>query len=353
VSGLIDWGLARTVAGRMAGSPPADQRIDPAFARAACEEALDRVLAYTGLQPSETVPEVELGSRSQWIDGSLETMAEMVEPLERAASDAVQLPWLLGAAARRGLGAATGLEVGAISGYASRKVLGQFDIALGKRRHPSRLLLVEPNVLSAAGELKVEVEPFLLWIAIHEQTHTAQFTSVPWLREHLSGLLDRLLTESGKGLDGKAIGALARRLLTTDPRESIQAALRGELMRALAGEEQQALMDELQAAMAVVEGYAEHVMDAAVAGEPELEPMRERLQARRDQRGGLADAIAKVLGLGMKMRQYELGKAFCDAVVSETGIAGLNRVWSDPAALPSLEQLENPQLWRAAEPASA
>ena len=80
-------------------------------------------------------------------------------------------------------------------------------------------------------------------------------------------------------------------------------------MRALAGEKQQALLDELQAAMSVVEGYAEHVMDAAIEGEPEMADLRRRLQARRDQRGGLADAIARVLGLGMKMRQYELGKA--------------------------------------------
>ena len=42
----------------------------------------------------------------------------------------------------------------------------------------------------------------------------------------------------------------------------------------------------------------------------------------------------RLLGMDMKMRQYELGKAFCDAVVAEGGIELLNRVWDAPEALP-------------------
>ena len=29
---------------------------------------------------------------------------------------------------------------------------------------------------------------FRLWLALHEVTHRAQFTGVPWLREHYLGL---------------------------------------------------------------------------------------------------------------------------------------------------------------------
>ena len=73
--------------------------------------------------------------------------------------------------------------------------------------------------------------------------------------------------------------------------------------------------------------------------------LRERLEKRRAERGGLANAIARALGLGMKMRQYELGKSFCDAVVAERGIEGLNEVWGGPDALPDLAQLESPASW--------
>ena len=104
-------------------------------------------------------------------------------------------------------------------------------------------------------------------------------------------------------------------------------------------------MDRMQASMAVVEGYAEHVMDEASAGEPELELMRERMDARRAHRAGVADTIARFLGLGQKLRQYELGKQWCDAVAAEAGIDGLDRVWESPKALPSLEELEAPSAW--------
>ena len=107
--------------------------------------------------------------------------------------------------------------------------------------------------------------------------------------------------------------------------------------------------------MAVIEGYAEHVMDEASAGEPELELMRERMDARRAHRAGVADTIARFLGLGQKLRQYELGKRWCDAVAAEAGIDGLDRVWESPEALPSLEELEDPSAWmtRVLTPAPA
>ena len=57
--------------------------------------------------------------------------------------------------------------------------------------------------------------------------------------------------------------------------------------------------------------------------------------------------IARALGMGMKLRQYELGKAWCDEVASATGIEGLNRVWGEPAALPRLAELEAPGEWLA------
>ena len=75
------------------------------------------------------------------------------------------------------------------------------------------------------------------------------------------------------------------------------------------------MLDRLQAAMSVIEGHAEHVMDAAAAStEPGYARLRERLDARRARRGGLGEVISRLLGMELKLRQYKLGKAFCDAV---------------------------------------
>jgi len=110
--------------------------------------------------------------------------------------------------------------------------------------------------------------------------------------------------------------------------------------------EQRALLGRMQAAMAVVEGYSEHVMDAiAPAAIPGHEPLRAAMDARRHSRSAPERLIERLLGLNLKMRQYEQGKVFCDAVALAGGIEALNRVWSSPAALPTEAELDDPAGW--------
>jgi hypothetical protein len=104
--------------------------------------------------------------------------------------------------------------------------------------------------------------------------------------------------------------------------------LRGDLARLLAGPEQARILDRLQAVMSVIEGHAERHGRRRGPVDP-LRRLRERLEARRASRGGLGEVILRILGLELKLRQYTVGKAFCD-VVAEAGIEGLNQVWRAP-----------------------
>ena len=56
----------------------------------------------------------------------------------------------------------------------------------------------------------------------------------------------------------------------------------------------------------------------------------------------------------MKLRQYEQGKTFCDAVVAKGGVGALQHVFSGPEALPTLSELTDPDTWleRTATPVS-
>ena len=73
---------------------------------------------------------------------------------------------------------------------------------------------------------------------------------------------------------------------------------------------------------------------------PDLERLRGALERRRRDRPPVVRVLEKLLGLEMKMRQYEAGKRFCDAVVERGGVEALNRAWSSPEALPTWEELE-------------
>src|SRR3954452_10738269 len=122
----------------------------------------------------------------------------------------------------------------------------------------------------------------------------------------------------------------------------------GGLMYLVQTREQRELMDRLQPVMAVIEGYSEHVMDALGASlVPGYEKLREAMERRRNSRSAPERLLQKLLGLDLKMRQYEQGKRFCDAVVDEGGIAPLNRAWRSAGPIPSPADLNAPPSWVA------
>ena len=105
-------------------------------------------------------------------------------------------------------------------------------------------------------------------------------------------------------------------------------------------------MERLTAAMTMVEGYAEHVMDAVGDRlDPGYAGLRLALDRDRERRGLLDSIVSKLLGLEMKLAQYRRGKAFADEVASAHGIRTLNRAWQDPDSLPRPEELDSPSDW--------
>jgi coenzyme F420 biosynthesis associated uncharacterized protein len=186
---------------------------------------------------------------------------------------------------------------------------------------------------------------FLRWIALHEATHAVQFAAVPWLRDHLGGIARELLAEAAVEIKP---GELLGRIVRLNPRELVRSVASGELASLLWSEPQRRQVERLIAAMTVVEGYAEHVMDAV--GEqldPAYAELRGRLDRNRERRGFLEGIVSGLLGLEMKLAQYRRGKAFVDEVARKAGIRTMNRVWSGPETLPSPEELDSPSDWVA------
>jgi putative hydrolase len=114
----------------------------------------------------------------------------------------------------------------------------------------------------------------------------------------------------------------------------------------VASEPEREVMDRAQAVMAVIEGHAEHVMDA-VAPEllPSLPDLRRALDERRREQSPIGRLVGRLLGLEMKLRQYEHGKIFCDEINRVGGAAALRHLFSGPEALPSLAEIEDPGAW--------
>jgi coenzyme F420 biosynthesis associated uncharacterized protein len=332
---MVDWKLAQRVAEAVAGGDGAGAPlVAPAELEAMAARAAARVSEYARLEPAVAPPPLEPVGRREWSRANLETMSGTLEPLlERLGSGPLQSVG----------GALVGLEAGGIVGFMGRNVLGQYELALLDPERPPRLLLVAPNLREAARTFEADEAELLEWVVFHEITHAVQFTGVPWLREHLASMLRELLSSVKLEVD---TSALLRMPKLQDLRAAWDSVREDGLVHAVAGPERKEVIDRLQAVMALIEGHAEHVMDAAGADVlPSLPKLRESLERRRREKPPLVKLLERLLGLDLKMRQYVVGKRFCDAVVKDWGIDGLNRAWSAPEHLPTLAELDDPAAW--------
>ena len=334
---MIDWPLAIQLAGFVAGDPGHKRR--PSL-DALSDQSERLVRDYTGLEPARPLPRPELLDRSAWIEANLRSLRPLLEPMaQRLGESAGPIAPVLRAA----VGVILAAEVGVLMGYVARRVLGQYELVLLDAQAPARLLFVGPNLDEAVRLMEVEEDEFLSWVSLHEVTHALQFAGVPWLRPHLAQQLRSLLESIEVKIDPAQLLRLPGR---ADLRALVDAVAAGDLLSLVAGPEQREAIDRIQSVMAVLEGHAEHVMDA-VGGRmlPSLPQLRAAMSRRRRTQSPLSRLVSRLLGLDLKMRQYELGKAFCDAVVEQGGVEALNRVWAGPHALPSPAELEDPAAW--------
>jgi coenzyme F420 biosynthesis associated uncharacterized protein len=348
---MVDWSLARQIA-RFAAGGSQRATIEADFP-ALVEEADRHLRGYTGLAPAGDIPPPEVVDRAEWADVNLTSLSKMLEPVAERMSGRLALAGPFAGALRTVTGATLAAESGLVMGYMSQRVLGQYDVSLLEAEATPRLLFVGPNLANAVRELDVDRDSFLRWIVLHELTHVFQFAGVPWLRGHLSKLMREYMKTVEVRIEQGAAGGLPS---WPDPQRIVEAFREGGLVALVQTREQRKLMERIQPAMSVIEGYSEHVMDAL--GEkvlPAYAGLREAMERRRKSRSAPERILQRLLGLDLKLRQYEEGKAFCDAVVERGGIESLNRVWDSPQSLPTTDELSDADAWlaRTAAPAAA
>jgi coenzyme F420 biosynthesis associated uncharacterized protein len=353
---MVDWSLARQIARFAAGAGGGGASLEADFP-ALVEQSEPPLREYTGLAPAGAVPPPEPIGRAEWAEINLDSLAALLAPVSERLSDRLGATGPFAGPLRAVTGATLAAESGLVIGYMSQRVLGQYEVSLLDVQQPPRLLFVEPNLAKAIRELDTDRDSFLGWIVLHELTHVLEFSGVPWLREHLAELMRDYMRTVEVRFERGAAGGLPS---LPDPARIVQEFREGGLVALVQTREQRDLLARVQAAMAVIEGYSEHVMDAV--GErvlPEYAGLRDSMERRRRSRSYPERVLQRLIGLDLKMRQYQEGKAFCDAVVARGGIEALNRVWDGPESLPTPRELRAPATWlerlgpRPAAPAAA
>jgi coenzyme F420 biosynthesis associated uncharacterized protein len=338
---VIDLALAERLALLLAGGG-GDTTTPPSWLGARVERATERIVEVTGMEPTTPVPSPEWIDRGAWASANLSSTGALLDPLLDGVGENLGA---LSGPARTGVSYVASAEIGALLGFIGRRVLGQYELSLLDPSVPARLLFVGPNIDQLAVGMDVERDELAEWVIFHEVTHAVQFAGVPWLREHIAGMLREVLAELELKVDMRQ---LAKMPTGADLRALADAVREGGLALAVVGPEKRALLERVQATMALVEGHAEWTMDAAARDVlPSLDRLRSALDARRRDRAPALRLLDKLLGLELKMRQYQEGRAFCDAVVNAAGVGALHDAWRSPDHAPTITELRDPRLWLA------
>ena len=237
-----------------------------------------------------------------------------------------------------------GTETGVLLGYLAQRVLGQYDLLVVDDDDSAvdAVYFVGGNILALEKRFAFRPRDFRLWIAIHECTHRAQFTGVPWLKPYYLSLVDASLSSIDPD-PRRLVQALAR--ATDELRNGRNPLDDGGLVALMATEEQRGALAGVQALMSLLEGHGNSVMNHLgrdhVSGQARMARV---LQSRRQATGMIA-ILHKLVGLESKMRQYEVGEAFVAAVEREAGPRALDAAWRGPEWLPTIGELRDPRAW--------
>jgi coenzyme F420 biosynthesis associated uncharacterized protein len=341
----VAWDVAERVAVRVGGREPFSESylyasLEPDFAELTAE-AESLVAEATGLRSLAGPARARVTDRAGWVQANIASFRRLLRPLTAKFGDRIAAGPLAPLTRR-----AAGAEVGLMLGWMSTRVLGQYDMLIVEEEAPHDqdiVYYVGPNILALEKRFAFPPREFRLWLALHEVTHRAQFTGVPWLRPHFLSLVEQSLDAVDP--DPKRFLDALRRVVD-DLREGRKPLDQGGVVALLATPAQQALLDQIGGMMSLLEGHGDVTMDRAGEGRiPSADRFSRVLRQRRQQLSGPARLLQRLVGLEAKMNQYEQGERFIEAVETTGGPSALDVVWEAPDRLPTLEEIRDPQRW--------
>jgi len=203
------------------------------------------------------------------------------------------------------------------------------------------VMFVGANLLALERKFEFRPAEFRFWVALHECTHRAQFRGVPWLRDYFLGLVQELVATAvpEPGRMKRVAAEIKVAAGSGDPLIDERG-----LFGIFATPAQREVIDRVQALMSLLEGHGHVVMDRIGARELITQQrMSEILKMRRqDPRTA---TFMRLIGLEMKLRQYEAGAAFIGGIERHAGWSTLDHAWESPETLPTREEIDNPVRW--------
>lgn len=348
-SGPVNYDLARQLAANAIGfvAPiPAETGSAVADAAHLAETWLDGATAL----PAGTTKAVAW-TPTDWIDNTLNTWKRLCDPVaaQIAAVWAAALPEeartmagpLLSMMSQMG-GMAFGSQLGQALGKLSREVLTSTDIGLPLGPIGVAALLPESIEELSAG-LEVPRAEILTYLAAREAAHHRLFSGVGWLSTQLLNTVEAYA--KGIQIDISGIEELAAGFnpaAMADPAAMEQLMNQG-IFEPKISPEQTAALERLETLLALIEGWVETVVSAALGERlPAAAALRETLRRRRATGGPAEQTFATLVGLQLRPRKLREAAQLWQRLTDAAGMDVRDGVWQHPDLLPGSDDLDQP-----------
>ncbi|MFC9787799.1 zinc-dependent metalloprotease [Rhodococcus sp. NPDC127528] len=348
-SGPVNYDLAKKLALQQLGTvAPVSSGTSAAVADAAH-------LAELWLDGSTTLPagatRTVAWTAAEWLDNTLDTWKRLCDPVAEQVSgmwvsglpeEARQMAGpMLGMLGQMG-GLAFGSQLGQALGQLSSEVLTSTDIGLPLG--PNGVAALLPAAIEKFSEgLEQPDREILVFLAAREAAHQRLFVHVPWLRQRLLATVEdyargikmdfSAIEEAARGIDPSAL---------TDPSKLEELLQQGTFEPQTTPEQKQAL-ERLETLLALIEGWVETVVAAALGERlPGVAALSETLRRRRATGGPAEQTFATLVGLELRPRKVREASQLWRQLTEAAGMDGRDGVWAHPDLLPDSTDLDDP-----------
>ncbi len=341
----IDWRRAEQVATLIADRHAAHdlavgtRNVGDVDLSAMIPQLEDQIESTTGLRSLAGPAMVDVIDRPAWIRANIASFQHLLAPLLEEWSEKIPSKGAVANIGRQ----MVGTELGVLLGWMSGRVLGQYDLLVGRDDVDDAVYMVGPNLARLEKRFGFDPHEFRTWVLLHELTHRAQFTGVPWMRGHFKGLVDTSVRLANP--DPRRIADAVREAFS-DRDRARQNVRDSGVFGLLASPEQRVVIHQIAGLMSLLEGHGDVTMNRAVGT---LVPSAARfatvLQARRRRSNPLTRLMLRLTGIEGKLNQYAAGERFIAAIEAHGGNRAVDVCWRAADNLPSMEEIRNPRLW--------
>src|SRR3984893_9002665 len=348
-SGPVNYDLARQLASRSIGFVPQI----PAATNQAISDAVH--LAETWLDGVTALPagtsKAVAWTPNDWVDNTLETWKRRWDPMAQQIATvwAAALPDeaknmagpLLSMMSQMG-GMAFGSQLGQALATLSKEVLTSTDIGLPLG--PRGVAALMPDAVEELSKgLEQPRSEILTFLAAREAAHHRLFSHVPWLASQLLNALESFargmkidmsgIEEAARGINPMSLG---------DPAAMEQLLTQG-VFEQKATPEQTVALERLETLLALIEGWVQTVVSAALGDRiPGTAALSEMLRRRRATGGPAEQTFGTLVGLELRPRKMREAAQLWERLTEAAGIDARDAVWQHPDLLPGAADLDDP-----------